>query len=477
MLSQKNKKNSFIFEEEFDHSQNNRNKKRALVKNQENLVDSLDGIKAFKTKFGSNDLEGKVIVKVDKEEFILEGESYLLIRPLMPEIESIFDNKNKMYVLPKWIEKKDFELFLNFLLLTSQGQVQKFDQLTCKRLIDISVFFKSMNSVKNLVNDCILPNLEKQTCLKLIKDYIDFLYDEETRNPFVSLVQKCMEIAAKNIFYLINNQSDQLFQISKESLEEIIERYFESVMFNVNIDHSLIIRLMIKSRRLQDIYDLLENERKRSITTFEKLQEEGMEPTIIWKIDSSNPNEGFYKESEPFFFENVSLILINYYDAEKDLYSMALKITEIKDCNNNPIDTETMQSIVSILSICEINEINFKSKINFNCIFTNTKTKILVSKIENFSKYFIDAGMKFEDIKYSLVIYFSISYNFSSILTHICKNFYEYYSLNSISKISRNVLNIILKNESLNVRNEDEVLYAVMNWGKNIILNFHKNII
>ena len=169
MLSQKNKKNSFIFEEEFDHSQNNRNKKRALVKNQENLVDSLDGIKAFKTKFGSNDLEGKVIVKVDKEEFILEGESYLLIRPLMPEIESIFDNKNKMYVLPKWIEKKDFELFLNFLLLTSQGQVQKFDLVTCKRLIDISVFFKSLISVKNLVNDCILPNLEKQTCLKLIK--------------------------------------------------------------------------------------------------------------------------------------------------------------------------------------------------------------------------------------------------------------------------------------------------------------------
>ncbi len=145
---------------------------------------------------------------------------------------------------------------------------------------------------------------------------------------------------------------------------------------------------------------------------------------------------------------------------------MALKITSIKDVNGNSVDIESTQFIFSILSICEIREINFKSKINFNCIFTNTKTKILVSKIENFSKYFETNGLKFSNLSYSLVIYFNISYNFSSVLTHICRNFYEYHSLNSISRISRNVLNIILKNNSLNVRMEDEVLYAVMNWSK-----------
>jgi hypothetical protein len=303
--------------------------------------------------------------------------------------------------------------------------------------------------------------------LKIIKDYINFIYDDNTKDIFINLIQNSIELASKNIYYLINNFQEELFSISEDSLEEIIERYFESVVFNTNIDHSLIMRLMIKNRKLNDIFELLENERKRTINIFEKLYQDGLEPTIIWKIKSEDPSSGFYKESEEFNFENVNIILINYYDATKDVYSIALKITEIKNNGLDSIDIETDKEnshfIISLLSICEIKEINLKSKINFNCIFSNTKIKVLVCKIENFSKYFT----KFDkEIEYSLTIYFNISYNFSSILTHICKNFYEYHSLNSISKISRNVLNIILKNEILNVRSEDEVLFAVMNWGR-----------
>jgi hypothetical protein len=221
--------------------------------------------------------------------------------------------------------------------------------------------------------------------------------------------------------------------------------------------------MMMKNRKISNIFELLENERKRSINIFEKLHEDGLEPTIIWKIKSDDPSMGFYKESEEFQFEKLSVVLINYYDSTKDLYNMALKLTDIRDEN---IDLNSQQHIVSVLSICEISEINYKSKINFNCIFSNTKTKVLVSKIENFSKLF----KEFDNIDYSLTIYFNISYNFSSILTHICKNFYEFHSLSSIAKISKNVLNIILKNNILNVRNEDEVLFAVINWS-NLFLN------
>jgi len=215
---------------------------------------------------------------------------------------------------------------------------------------------------------------------------------------------------------------------------------------------------MIKNRKLNDIFELLENERKRAINIFEKLYDDGLEPTIIWKIKADDPRQGFYKESEEFNFENINLILINYYDSAKDVYNIAIKITG----RTNEENIES-QFILSVLSICEIKEIEFKSKINFNCIFSNNKTKILVCKIDNFSKLF----SSFDKIEYSQSIYFNISYNFSAILTHICKNFYEYHSLNSISKISRNVLNIILKNEALNVRNEDEVLYSIITWINN----------
>jgi hypothetical protein len=231
-------------------------------------------------------------------------------------------------------------------------------------------------------------------------------------------------------------------------------------------------RLMMKNRQLNNIFELLENERKRSIDIFDKLYLDGLEPTIIWKINSDDPGNGYYKESEAFQFEKLDLIMINYYDANKDVYNLALKLIDINkndENNNNPDDN--MQYIVSILSICEIKEINYKSKINFNCVFSNTKTKVLVFKIENFSKLF----KNFENIQYSMTIYFNISFNFSAILTHICKNFYEFHSLNSISKIPKNVLSIILKNKFLNVRSEDEVLQAILTWSKKLYFNLVNN--
>lgn len=322
---------------------------------------------------------------------------------------------------------------------------------------------------------------------------MEYIYNEAYRNVFLNLIHICIGIAANNIFFLVNNKHEELFSIAEDSLEEIFERYFESVFFNNSIDHSLLMRLMIEFRKLNDIYELLENERKRAINIFDKLYLDGLDPTIIWNIKSDEPAAGFYKESEEFEFEKISLIMINYYDAQKDVYNMAIKITDLREANiinnnnnnknttNNNSESDSQinfqqhataqqpnQFIVSILSICEIPEINYKSKINFNCIFSNTKSKVLVFKIEHFSKMF----EKFEEIDFSMKIYFMISYNFSSILTHICKNFYEYYSLNSISKISRNVLNIILKNEILNVQHEDEVLHAVINWSKLFLLIF-----
>lgn len=520
MLSHTHKgKNQFVFEEEIEidparNSINNMNDLNNLnnfnrqvkqnVKVQESLVDSLDGIENIKgmrksevtytrSNFVKEDLikkntEGNntaveghannnsnlpsnipaiIVIEVEEEEFQLETENN---PSLVIHLESIYDPKTERYLLPKWVDKKHFEYFLNLLVIRSPTP-SKLDLHMAKKIIDISVFLKTYFLIKNIISDSILPTLDRHTSLRILKDYIHLLYEEDTRGIVISLIQKSIEISADNIFYLINNHQDDLFSLSKDTLEEIIERYFESVQFNTNIDHSLIMRLMMKSRKVNDIYDLLENERKRSIAVFEKLYQDKLEPTIIWGMQIEDPSAGYYKESEEFVYENVSMVLINYYDADKDVYSMALRITDIKDTqSNSSIDIDTNQFIFSILSICEIREIHFKSKINFNCIFTNTKTKILVSKIENFSKYFSDADIGFNNLDYSLVIYFNTSYNFSAVLAHICRNFYEYHSLNSICRISRNVLNIILKNNSLNVRSEDEVLYAVINWSKRFLI-------
>lgn len=55
-------------------------------------------------------------------------------------------------------------------------------------------------------------------------DYIKEIYKEETKFLFIELIQNCIDISSKNIFYLINNQQDDLSSIGEDSLEEIIER-------------------------------------------------------------------------------------------------------------------------------------------------------------------------------------------------------------------------------------------------------------
>jgi hypothetical protein len=73
-------------------------------------------------------------------------------------------------------------------------------------------------------------------------------------------------------------------------------------------------RLLINARKLNDIFELLENERKRSINIFDKLFNGGMEPTIIWNINVENLGiKGFYKESEEFSFELTIMIVLRIY--------------------------------------------------------------------------------------------------------------------------------------------------------------------
>ena len=248
--------------------------------------------------------------------------------------------------------------------------------------------------------------------------------------------------------------------MNSETLEEIFERYFESSTAKVQEDTSQIINFMIKTRKLKNIFNLLENERKRTIDNFSKtLSTKHYEPFLIWKIQSEIPNLGYYKESESFSFEGykkVDFVLINYYNFENDVFNIAIKLSDDK------LALDRMTNL-SILSLINIKEINFKSKINFNCIVFDQKSKVLLCKIEKFSSFFKNS---FNNINFTIEIYFHISHNFSAIISHICDNFYQYYTLPNINIISKNVMNLIIRNKSLNNKSEDEKIIAVINWSK-----------
>ena len=123
--------------------------------------------------------------------------------------------------MPKWIERSYLDLYFS---ITVNGKFPKMDSHATKKLISICEYFKNIDLIGNLINEIIMPNLDKFTCLKILKDYLDKVYNEQTKSLYTDLVQRCFEIASKNIFYLINNHQSDLAILNEESLEEIIER-------------------------------------------------------------------------------------------------------------------------------------------------------------------------------------------------------------------------------------------------------------
>lgn len=460
----------------------------------ENAIDDIDDINSnlahdkmsnlyknivVNNNYSINELSSIHVFRIEDENYLLDAEAFQELLTNISNLKPGFiENKQKIYLLPRNVNKESFELFIN---VCGSKKKQKIDLSHCQQLLIISHYFNYKPLISRIINEIISPSVEKSSALRIIKDHIKRIYDPEMKSIYMPLVQKAINISADNIFYLINNKYNDLVNLGTDAVEEIVENFFEKNIFNNNLDYSQVMRLLLKNRNLNDIFDLLENERKKSISFFEKLfsgnnsinnttqiskNSNLIEPNIIWNICSKDHKNGFYKESEEFQFEKITLVLINYYDSVKDTCSIAIKIKDVlfdKDVvsnNTNQSNSNLSQYIISILSICEIDSINLKTKVSFNCVYTNLKSKVLICRIDNFSSKF----KNFDELDYNLSIYFNISYNFSLILTHICKNFYEYYSLANIEKIPKNVLTIILKYDNLNVRSEDEVLEAATLW-------------
>lgn len=123
--------------------------------------------------------------------------------------------------MPKWIERNYLDLYFGIL---SNGKFPKLDFNHTKKLISICEYFKNYDLINTLVSENILTNLDKFSCLKILKDYLEKLDNEHIRHLYIEVIQRCFEMASKNIFYLINNHQNELALLKQDSLEEIIER-------------------------------------------------------------------------------------------------------------------------------------------------------------------------------------------------------------------------------------------------------------
>ncbi len=256
-----------------------------------------------------------------------------------------------------------------------------------------------------------------------------------------------------------------------------------------------------------DIFLDLEKERKKAINNFENpfTEKKEIEPTLLWTVNIENISLDYYEQKD-LFFEGLYIRLILYYEQNKNIFNLAIQhLIKNENQNENNLKEEEEENfsslgdtikknskneemnfteketnenkIISILSICKIKKINYQSKTIFNCIISNSNGKFLIFKLEDFTNYFNEKitinGIT--SIKFNLEVFLKRDYIFSTTLNQICQNFHNYYNLPSVMNLPRSALNLIIKNEYLKYKEENEKLICILNWLSNKSVYYQKN--
>ena len=467
--------------------------------------------------------------------------------------------KKNLFSIPKELDKNTLELLIYLL----SSNLDKNINLCCyiRKLINICINLNLYDIIKKEVEEYLLPQVSKNNCIELVLNFMDLIFQEKPKKYFIKLIKTSISTISYYLPEFINTRKDALFSLSKETLEEIIEIFIENksktkhnnngINKNIKSNNDIeekniknVLNLLMYVRSVKnDMFYLLENERKNALKNFEGFinDDKDYKPKFIWKIKSCDISKEIYQEYR-LTINDINLLLIYYYEPKKDNFQLALqimgincdskeinelknlldlttssnkhkenknmkmlssdddnlnnnyfkrnnfsdndKIEKLKTKSNNDVNNINLIDIISILYSCEIPEIGFKSKINFNCVRQGCKSKFLIFKLENFSKLICFSDNDINNnkaINFSIKFYFERNYIFSSIINHICKNLDFYNKSNSVSKIPKLALSLILKYDIDNSNNinkaECNKLHLIKNWLKNKKNYSSKNII
>ena len=474
--------------------------------------------------------------------------------------------KKNLFSFPKELDKNTLELFIYLLSSHLDKNINLCNYI--RKLINICIHHNLYDIIKKEVEEYLLPQVSKNNCIELVINFMDLIFQEKAKKYFIKLIKTSISTISFYLPEFINTKKEALFSLSNETLEEIIEIYIENkskiknksylnyknFKLNKDIEEKNIknvLNLLMYVRNIKnDMFYLLENERKSALKNFEGFinDDKDYEPKFIWKIKSCDISKEIYQEYN-LTINDINLLLIYYYEPKSDNFQLALQIIgmigdskennelknlldlttssnkhkdnknmkilssdddnmnnmnnginninnnhikrnnfsdndkfdKLKTKSNNEYNNINLIDVISILYSCEIPEIGFKSKINFNCVKQGCKSKFLIFKLENFSKLicFSDNDINNDKaIDFSIKFYFERNYIFSTIISHICKNMDFYNTFISVNKIPKLALCLILKNDNDNSHKaESNKLFLIKNWLKNKNNYTSKNII
>ena len=461
------------------------------------------------------------------DELLIDKNIFLSINPKLSNNKNFkikYSNNNSIQIqIPKNIKKEDISLFyelIKYFKNENKNIIKEEEVIEVKKIMNIfnisDLFLAEAFNMK-FIRDILL----KINYLEISLDIVNYSHkklciysekNEEINNVYFDLFYQSLEIISKNEQIVFNNL-DKIKILDKKIIDEIIEKTFKNLIYGntilveedeeidaikeeyENIENNLhIIKtdqlnkliqfLMEINKSKNNFFDLITSEyafllSKNSILELKNL------PHPSLQVDIHFSDYSFYCQEFPLdiILNRKKIILIVSYKTEDQSFNINIKLL-----NNRAM---TQNNINSILEIDKISEEKYIEDNSCFKIFTflthvqitkgpekitiatqnnllslsDSKTVYNILKISNFDNELRNFLIREPDKEYfSVIVQIKLCYKYSTLASYLLRQFNLYYNDKNISKISKQLLMLILENKFLKINKNNEMVTSILLW-------------
>ena len=461
------------------------------------------------------------------DELLIDKNIFLSINPKLSNNKNFkikYSNNNSIQIqIPKNIQKEDISLFyelIKYFKNENKNIIKEEEVIEVKKIMNIfnisDLFLAEAFNMK-FIRDILL----KINYLEISLDIVNYSHkklciysekNEEINNVYFDLFYQSLEIISKNEPIVFNNL-DKIKILDKKIIDEIIEKTFKNLIYGntilveedeeidaikeeyENIENNLhIIKtdqlnkliqfLMEINKSKNNFFDLITSEyafllSKNSILELKNL------PHPSLQVDIHFSDYSFYCQEFPLdiILNSKKIILIVSYKTEDQSFNINIKLL-----NNRAM---TQKNINSILEIDKISEEKYIEDNSCFKIFTflthvqitkgpekitiatqnnllslsDSKTVYNILKISNFDNELRNFLIREPDKEYfSVIVQIKLCYKYSTLASYLLRQFNLYYNDKNISKISKQLLMLILENKFLKINKNNEMVTSILLW-------------
>ena len=461
------------------------------------------------------------------DELLIDKNIFLSINPKLSNNKNFkikYSNNNSIRIqIPKNIQKEDIALFyelIKYFKNENKNIIKEEEVIEVNKIMNIfniSDLFLAEEFNMKFIRDILL----KINYLEISLDIVNYSHkklciysekNEEINNVYFDLFYQSLEIISKNEQIVWNNL-DKIKILDKKIIDEIIEKTFKNLIYGntilveedeeidaikeeyENIENNLhIIKtdqlnkliqfLMEINKSKNNFFDLITSEyafllSKNSILELKNL------PHPSLQVDIHFSDYSFYCQEFPLdiILNRKKIILIVSYKTEDQSFNINIKLL-----NNRAM---TQKNINSILEIDKISEEKYIEDNSCFKIFTflthvqitkgpekitiatqnnllslsDSKTVYNILKISNFDNELRNFLIREPDKEYfSVIVQIKLCYKYSTLASYLLRQFNLYYNDKNISKISKQLLMLILENKFLKINKNNEMVTSILLW-------------